>query len=98
MPRKIPDDIENWVRQLRRSEVEEMGEEERRILADMLYSPIMRKALVKLFSVMDDRRKSADTLNLLVPDQASEALRLQGEGRVLLAVFETLWEMADAAE
>lgn len=94
MPRKIPDDIGEWLATLRREKPEPLTKEEARWLNDWLHGQ-GRNVARHLLQLEAGRQAQADGLNLFDPVSAAEASRLQGEKRMVIAMIEMLWELAD---
>lgn len=88
----IPDSVTDWFGALKRAEPVELSEVDKRVLRDMLRRPEMREVWRRVVEVVEGESERLKTLNTLVPEDAAEALRIQGSTRALIVLAETFWE------
>lgn len=92
----IPENVLGWMETLGRSQFDALSEGETRDLIEMLNSAPMRAAFSKAIQNVAEVELELRSLNVMLPEQQAQALRVQGRVQGLIAFFETLWEIADA--
>lgn len=94
MTGKIPDNVGEWLAEVRRREPVTLTNTDRRLLLDWMRRPEVLEVWRQVLGEVEGQSERLKTLNMMDPQQAAEALRIQGTSMALTMIAETMWECA----